>query len=230
MQLTVPEPHRVPLRKLVTLPREQKDGLAAALGEARPAANVVELAMEIRDDVDLDFRDLIGILGLLVSLYQLRATADRPLAELVNAIVDAAFSSIAADAELGTGARPELISFLNEVLQQHQTLGVTSKAMDVLLQDANPFSDSRIVTSVRPIFTEDGGDDPPQPSAALIIHNLKVTTLDGLGSEKQHFIALDTHDLRALKGTIDRALAKETSLRQLMDRTGLPFIDRHETR
>jgi hypothetical protein len=63
-----------------------------------------------------------------------------------------------------------------------------------------------------------------QPSGALIVHNLKITSFRG-GEFEETYFALDNADLVILRKVLDRAEAKTASLESVIAKTGLKYFE-----
>ena len=88
------------------------------------------------------------------------------------------------------------------------------------------FVAARILTDIRPIFHLDVLE---KPESALLVHMLRITERDTFGKRADTYFALDSNDVRRLKGLVDRALKKEETLRNLMKDSGVTVLSPKET-
>ena len=106
-----------------------------------------------------------------------------------------------------------------------ESLIVTSKAFDVLTEHEHTVHDLRIITDLRPIFKESSLEEPVgAPVAAVITHTLKISYHRGR-EVAEFFLALDDQDIDLLKQLFARAEAKESSLKQILKKSGIPCIE-----
>jgi len=78
------------------------------------------------------------------------------------------------------------------------------------------------LTDLRPIFHFDISE---KPSAATVVHMLKITHRDHYGKKYDSFFALDSNDLVSMKQVIERASVKEETLREVMKDTGVTVLN-----
>jgi hypothetical protein len=79
---------------------------------------------------------------------------------------------------------------------------------------------ARILTDIRPVF---GATDDP-PIAAVVVHTLRLSFFED-NESKEFFISLDAEDLRTLRDQLDRASSKAESLKEVIDKTGIDYVD-----
>lgn len=89
---------------------------------------------------------------------------------------------------------------------------LTAKAYSLVVADAAPFSDVRIVSDVRPIFQDT--EDNLEFSGSVIVHHLKIGTS---GQADDFHSTLTVSDLVKLKKAVDRALEKDQRLRDVLE-------------
>jgi hypothetical protein len=86
-----------------------------------------------------------------------------------------------------------------------------------MVEHENTWQSARILTDLRPVF----GPTPTDPPVAVVlIHNLRIAYRKG-GRLQEFFVAMDSNDLKALQGAVERAVKKESSLQSLTKRTGI---------
>jgi hypothetical protein len=106
-----------------------------------------------------------------------------------------------------------------------KTLGTTAKALSVVIENERLLcsDNSRIVTDMRPIY---GADVKDSPDAAVITHLFKLAFHEGPEMElKENYFAMNTADLRVLRRLLDRALAKDESLRAKLKKSGFDILE-----
>lgn len=101
-----------------------------------------------------------------------------------------------------------------------KSLALTAKAFSLITSDAAPFSDARIVSDIRPIFS--GKDESLELMASVIVHHLHIEVA---GEGENHHSALTTSDLMTLRRTVERALDKDRKLREALRGGPLPALE-----
>jgi hypothetical protein len=109
---------------------------------------------------------------------------------------------------------------LSNILSLDQSLGVTSKALDLMTEQHNLFLDANVLTDIRPVFGPNADDTP---LASTLFHTLKIHYHED-SSHKEIFIALDSIDLKKLQDVLQRAILKEVSLKKWLNRLETPFM------
>ncbi len=78
------------------------------------------------------------------------------------------------------------------------------------------------MTDLRPIFHLNVSE---KPDAAVIIHMLKISQRDNFGHRSDEYFALDSNDIAMMKELFERALKKETTLKGIMEKSGVTVLD-----
>jgi len=215
--LRIPPEAKPFLKKVLGLSPETLSKLTAWLREQPPALDVSGLAARLNaSGVGVNQKDAEPILALLTTLYSVaKQTELEPeafAAKLREAIV--------ADKDLPSTGLDAFLAQLTDLLKLHDSLGITSKAIEVLTEDPHVFLGARIITDMRPVF-------PPEvtraPTAAVIVHNLKLE-YQHAGGNGEFFIALDKNDIEKLRKVLDRAVLKENSIRELLSKAGVKCL------
>jgi hypothetical protein len=204
--LRIPDEHKPRLALLAELTNTQFDSLRDKLASAPPRLFAGELAESLHGQVEgLEHQAVKEIVGSLVSLYRARAVIDADL----PAFLDDVNEAIETDPAFAALDKKLLGQRLGTLLGLEESLGVTSKAMDVATQHGRVYCDARILTDIRPVFSS----EDHAPRDAVIVHTLKLGYHDsGAGSHKDFYIALDPIDLFTLAEVIKRAEEKERSI------------------
>lgn len=215
-RLRIPEQHRAPLRELVELEEAAYQELSEALQKATPSISTDELAIAVAPK-SLSEDQVQRILAVVMSL-----SLTREYHSLDTETVVADVASRASD-DLGItnpAAVDTLRRRLTSFLDMERPLGVSARALGVLVDHERLFEGSRILTDLRPIFLSGNSDEPV---AAVLVHHLKIESHTG-DSHREHFFALDARDLRELRKMIDRAIRKEEALISLISGTQITYL------
>jgi hypothetical protein len=216
-RIRVPENFRQPLRDLGTLSSDQYQALLRTVAQATPTLSVDDLSADVAERASLDEDAVRSTLGLLMSLSVTREFHGLSLDRLVQDVL----SRSSEDLDIqDVDTKERLSDRLQQLLALERPIGVSARALGVLLEHERAFADARIVTDIRPIFL---AADSLEPVATVLIHNLKLVSHTA-DTHTEHFFALDTGDLRALRDVIDRALEKEEALERVIRTTNLTYL------
>jgi hypothetical protein len=221
MPLTIPSEHKVALTKLASFSDEQTQRLLEALRAAAPTIWPHALAKQIATTADLPLEDVTEILDTLISLIANRDQKNFSTEKVASDVANAMAAEHIGDIQPNSAEMANVEKRLREFLEVDRSLGVTSRALNVMTQHKHPFRSGRILTDIRTVFST--GDDP-QPIAGLIVHNLQIATITD-GNYETFVAALDSLDLRALANVINRAIKKEDQLKSVIQRAGLSYIE-----
>lgn len=216
MSVTIPDQAKGSLKRLLALSAEQRRQLIARVRATKPDLQVTKWASSIAEHFGPDKKDIEQVVWMLTTLY-LSRSPDQTVESLVDDVRRAAERS--GDDELARASWDDVKPDLAALLSEDDTLGVTAKALDVMMQVERNFMVARIMTDLRPVF---GGD--VTPAAGVVIHQLVVTYIQD-GEDHDVVFALDGNDIQALRAVLDRAARKEASLKTMLGRVQLPILE-----
>jgi len=218
MPFQVPQEQRDALKELLNASRDNVRRLLDALKEAEPTLGLRQLATKMASKAELDVEETVKFLRLFVGLYAAWSAGDASTEEFIEEM----YLSTQDNHELkpADGKFEDFKSYLQEIFEMRDSIGVTSKALGVMMEHDHIFLTSRVVSDFRPIFR----DSTTEPAAAVIVHNLKIVYRD-YSERRTFYVALDNSDLKTLKRTIERAMDKAESIRSLIDQTKLIYLD-----
>lgn len=220
-KLMIPKENEEGLKKLALLDDDSVQELVSALREVLPVLYSAALASKAASAVDtIPRRDVDDIVGVLLPLYLLREHHEVSTPEIAEDVCQAMDQSGNEELRLSGKDRERFKDHLIELLEV-ESVRVGAKALEMLFENQRSFLGARIVTEVRPIF---GSNTEDTPAGALIVHMLKITYREQ-GQTKDFFVALDTTDVDALNKVLDRADTKAESLKALLERTRVSYID-----
>lgn len=203
--IVIPTSQRPAIQELAKLPDNAYQALRNWLVNAQmlsePPFLVEEASKALQDQTKLGGQ----IVGTLIGLRSLVDRGGMAAADVASGVA----TDVQARSQMPPDATVSLTSRLSELLEIKSVV-VASKAFSLVLADASPFTDVRIVSDVRPIFT--GKDDGLEFNGSVIVHHLQVQVSEG---DDQHS-AMTTADLLKLKRTVERALEKDRKLREFL--------------
>jgi hypothetical protein len=215
----IPERYRPGLEKLAVLDNEVFVKLLEAIKNSPPTLHSEDIASLAHNQYDIESEDALDIIESIISLYSLRETeyflTDQLAAEISKALQGE--SSI----KLSNKVINQLQKRLSDFLEIRGPLEIASKAANLIMEHENIFSNSRVLTDLRPIFKPEIEDGI---GGALISHILRISYKNINGSQES-FFALDLGDIQQLLEQLERALEKEESLKKLLERSNIPYLD-----
>ncbi len=216
--LRIPPEHIVSLTALANADSKAAAELASVLEAASPQLRSSAFKKLVRQRVTaLPGSETEGIVDALLEMGLVRAGAGVDLDEFVGDVEEALREDSDLTTEQGLAIRDRL-----KVMLALPSIALPAKGRSLLIEHAHYMCDARVFTDVRPIF---GVDVEQTPETALIVHTLKLTYHMGQADTKDFFIVLDSHDLDELSELIDRARAKEKSLKVLLASAGLDPLE-----
>ena len=201
--LNIPKALQSQMRAFAALSGPQRRKMIEAISSVQASARPDKIAERIQSVMALDDEAALGMANLLTSVYALHATIGGAAREFATAVVDA----IQRMPEPPAISVSELIVDLEQLTTLSESLGLLSKARDVMTDHQRIWCHGRILTDLRPVFDS---KDPGKIDAAVVIHNLMIHHRGAEPSE--FFVAMDRIDLLELQELIERALEKHKAI------------------
>ncbi|MHC5936690.1 hypothetical protein [Nostoc sp.] len=229
MDLKIPDQYKPGIEFLLNTDDDAIDVIISVLRDFPPTVeNVVyKISERIVQTQKLDRRTALNIVVTLLSLRQLYQEEN-----LSNeAIVALVSKSIEQDAEFAEfflvkteqieRFKGRLSSLLTALESISFSLDILDKASDLLIEHERIFSDSRIVTDIRPVFDS---KTERKVEAAILIHTLKIKYRDAEGA-KEFYVALDSDDLNNLHDQIVIAIDNRDALESVLKKAEIECIN-----
>lgn len=155
--------------------------------------------------------DLAKILAAIASLQSLDTRAHVPTAVLSADVTE----SLTQDSpELAKSLDKETVKKRVQASVTAKNITITSSRITELTTEVERmYCRSRILTDVRTAFSDDASE---LPRGMTLLHNLQIGYHDDLGRHREFYVTLDSDDLEELKESIERALKKGGTLKQLL--------------
>jgi hypothetical protein len=212
--LMIPRRHQVALERLARLEDDDFAAILKIVGEPVSTFRRGELVSGIVSAVaTFDAGDAQLLLASVLNAQTTRQRQGWSPVEAAEAIADA---SDVDTADLGKRLVQRLVALFDL-----PNLFQVAKAIDLLTEHEHVFHDARIVTDIRPIFSDERHHEP---IAAMIVQQMKIEFHDVTGI-KAIFLALDAGDLRKLGEIIDRAQEKHETLRSVIAGMQMPLFE-----
>jgi len=209
----IPPQFRAALSALAELDSKRVQDLLSGLAAAGFFKSIVELEELMSAEFGEGAPDAVAALLSLAGM-----------ARSIEPGVIAAGASQASNLPVEDGLRNQLRENLQALLESPEIYS-TAAAVDLLTQHATNYRGSRIVTDIRPIFSRDVGEPP---TGVVISETLELQTWDRDGANKTLHIAMDDADLRELRDTVERALAKSETLRRTLNQQHISVFNLDE--
>ena len=217
--LTIPERHRNGVVKLLKLSEDSFSQMVSALEGVGPKLFPDNLSSQMISKIKgVSPEDVSEIITTIMSLSSHRMHDDSTAEELAEQVVQAAI-----EANIPIKSDKERITFKDRLLKffELNTLFVSAKALGILLSNENLFCSARILTDIRPVF---GTDPTVAPTAVVMVHMLDLGYHKD-GELKHLYIAMDSLDIEILREVLDRADLKTETLKPLIKKAGVEFLD-----
>lgn len=210
----VPPPYREPLTTLAKMSDDQAGQLVEAVGALDAFASVSKLQEATQavlgENASAGEKQLA--LPFLALRGQLRHIAPEAIAERLSQSLD-----LELDEESRTRLRSRATAILDTAV-----LATTAVAADLQTQNARNYQGAKIVTDLRPVFTDHVDEEP---AGAVIVETLQLQTWGRDGASELIFVSMDEADLKQLMSIVDRALKKTETLRKFIKEKGLAYFE-----
>jgi hypothetical protein len=212
------------MARLRDLSEAEFNALKKGLEEASPFAGSSGLTAQASSGSGLEKESVQAIVLVVLSLYAQLKFHGWTIGDLATGVSSSEDLPLAADEgpeEVDMAAR---LADRLKVLLGLQSVVTTARALDLLTENEHLFHSARVLTDIRPVFS----DDPKEaPKGALVTETLKVEYFDE-GTINSLYLALSRAELQNLRDTVDRALAKSDTVHDLLEQIGLSHFDAEE--
>jgi hypothetical protein len=217
--LNIPNEALSDLKTIAELDEGGFNSLLSAFRESTPTLRHNQFENLIASKIKSISRgDLQSVLRTAFYLYRQRERLKMSPQQISEAVINS--SGVSQSVEFPAEKKDKLKKRIGDLLNLDKTLGVTAKALDVMTEHDKTFCEARILSDIRPVFSE----KPEEASAAVIIHNLQIR-FHQFGKHQEAYFALDTDDIQALKEIIERAEKKTIALKSMIAKSAVPYLE-----
>lgn len=209
MSLIIPKSDYPALSKLVHLAEATAKSLVKALQKEPPALYLRLLSNRISQKIGISGPETHELLDVIAKLFSSYKKMGWKLDEFLHVLRQTLAEANIPDLTFTEDQWKTRKSFLSKLLECEDSVGVTAKALSVMVDHTRAFRDARILTDFRPVFRSNPNEPP---AAAVIIHTLKIE-YKADHQDKDFFLALDSMDLDRLAKLVMRAKLKEKALK-----------------
>lgn len=219
--LIIPEPYKVGFKRVALLEDSSIQELLSAFRNTSPSLYAKEITEQVIPQVkSISASDVINITETLFSLYVSHAGQGSSLTDFVEGVIQAIDESDYKELVNSTKTRDTLTQRLSALLNVDPMI-VGAKSYILLFDNDRNFRSARVVTDIRPVFTDEAGKNP---SAVMIVHQLKITYLEGDVS-KDFYIAMDNKDIQRFMDALTRADLKAQTLKPVFEELKVLYIE-----
>jgi hypothetical protein len=222
MYFKIPEQQKSEIEFLVTTDDETINVITSALLDLPPS---IDIAYKIADRIvqaqKLDRQTALNIVVTLISLRRFYKEENFSNEVFVNLISTSIKQDIEFSEEQIESFKKRLSNLLKALEGIAFSLDIAEKASDLLIEHERIFSDSKIVTDIRPIFDS---ETEKKVEAAILIHTLKIQYKDSEAT-KEFYVALDSDDLDNLYEQIVIAIGNRDALAAVLRKAEIECIN-----
>jgi hypothetical protein len=212
----IPEIYQKGFKFLFKLSDEIRNQLLEELKNAPDNLSLDDLVNRLGLTLKIEKNEIDEIIRSILSLFALKESEDLDITTFASEIAEALKKT--KDEALKPPVNFQLESLLSLL---ESPFYIKTKATRLAAERDRILLNTRIITDVRPIFTE---DISCKIKANMILHNLKIEYAES-GQFKEINFALDKDDLKKLKDYIERAEKKEKVLREELKKTDIIILD-----
>src|SRR3989344_4216667 len=187
MPLSIPETSRQALALLNEMSDASANAITKVISVAKQDVSIDALVEQISSKANLEKSKALMIVRALFALFGIRTEISDKPEEVVAEIIQA-MEGVSPGA---AGDWRPLQRRLERLLRAKTKLSLSAKALDVITENENVYTDARILTDLRPIFL---AAPPKRPAANAVIHKLKFEFIHNK-ERKEIYIALDGEDV-----------------------------------
>jgi len=218
--LTIPKRDYDSIQELIDLDDATFNTFSEALKNARPTLLRSEFIESISEQLPAIKKGAIKKIVLVVlSLYSVRDIHDISPEVLADGLCEAAEEIKSPGFPFDAAKRSMLKSRVTRLLTYDTSVGVTAKAGDILTEHQRIFCSARILSDIRPIFTQ----PVASISGAVLVHMLQIAYHEN-GEHKEFYVALDTLDLKKLKEVVNRAEQKTKTIEGFLQKSSVNYL------
>jgi hypothetical protein len=161
-----------------------------------------------------------AMLEALIPLLYFKASNSKSTAEMVK---DITIELLRSDKNLPKLKSDRAASFNKNIskLLDLSAIAIKAKALAVATDTPHLFSEVKILSDMRPVFGEKATE---APLGAVLMHSLRIGFAKE-GREREFFVHMDTRDLQGLQECVNRALDKDATIRNFLERTKLQLFE-----
>jgi hypothetical protein len=217
----IPDDARDAVKNFIELPDGAAQKFVAALKDCSPTLMVTDLAAVVAKSSGLSEGDARKFLRMLGSMSRSRAGSGQTIEQFVSGLRATLAEQRILDPETLERQWLRVSKHIAAALRL-KAIEISSKALSVLTSNERVLCHTRILSDIRPVFA----DDDLEPSACLILHQLKIVyhVNEDYETTTDMYVTLEHTDLERLKSVVDRALKKHVKMVAIAKKSEMPVL------
>lgn len=221
MPLLIPVEDYPRIGELLQLPSATAKSLLAALQKEPPALFLRTLSNRVSKKIGISSPKAFELLSVIVKLFSSCKKSGLGIGGFLDVLRETFVEAKTPGLTFTDDEWNNRKTFIGKLLECEDSVGVTAKALNVMVDHGRVFRDARILTDCRPVFRS---NPKKPPAAAVIVHTLKISYRAD-HEEKEFFVALDSLDIAQLEALIKRAKIKEEALKLSLRTSKIPILE-----
>ena len=219
--LHIPPKFRAALVHLATL-GDQAVGEISDLLEAAPGVLTSRDAAQesVGRLTKVSPEDGMAILEAVIPLLFYKSSQAFTTDQVLKSVVKTLKGGAKDEAKLSASQTPAFEKNIGRLLDLSQ-VALKAKALSLATECPRLFTDSKIISDLRPIF---GTEVSQRPLGAAVIHTMRIAFAED-SAEKEFFVQMDLQDLKSLHELVARAIQKDSSLKTFLQETKLQIFE-----
>ncbi len=208
-----PSPNIIDAAEVIgDLSNEQCARLASAIEQTQPALDLSEFASAVASIAEIDEESVRKVVLGVATILPIAPDITEDVSKYIANVY------LSDDAELEK--HESLSKCLHRILLCGRTLGITSKAHNVMWGTGHTYFNARTLSQIRPIFYD--ADPEEAPEHAVIVHELRINYRTN-DYTTDFVVSMDRQQIRSLIQVLGRAVDKEQAIRS---KGGYSFMER----
>jgi len=212
------------LKAFVLLEDQVAAKFVQAIESAAPTLLVSTLAEKVAGISGLEKGQARDFLMMFGSMSRSRSSSEKNVESFLKSVRQSAIDAGVISANEMEAHWPKAAKHLAAVLNA-PAIQIAAKALAVMTSNERMLCTARVVSDIRPIFSDD-----LEPTACVILHQLKLSFHEqgDYDNVAETFVAVDYDHLRTLQKAIDRALKKHGKLKAMAAAMNLRVLSPEE--
>lgn len=213
----IPERHIDGFKLLIDLPEDKRKILVESIQKLQIGEYADKILKDLSTRIGISEQNSNQIIDALTGLLFVKEETSEKLEEFTKDILEA----YSIQSKNRNFDEKKLSLLLVNFIRSSKNFKTTLKANHLRYEREKILTRSRILTDIRPVFDDNDGQIV---QGSVIIHNLSLDFSEN-GKTKKLFFAIDSDDIREFQKILQRALDKETSIRDSLKNSSLKNLE-----
>lgn len=194
---------------LISLTLEEVKQLYTAIQNARVGEGVKQIAKTFSDNSNISESKAAEIVQSLLSMVHLLDSSEESTEVFAKDFAES-FKQAFRDLNLSGEDTQKFAEALTLIIPTFKGVRMTVKAKELISDNAQNYSESRIISDIRIVYDE---DLKKKEQYAVVVHQLRIKHFNETGPTITH-VSLDLSDLKQLQEVVNRAIEKDKLIRE----------------